>query len=145
MKLSQVYSVCIMALSMVSTAAVAEANVARASFTSAIQDREPTDQVQSYTNDNSKIYFFTELSGLQDQTIQHRWEWNGQTMAEVSFNVGGERWRVWSSKNLQKEWLGTWKVSVIDSTGSVISTQEFNYEKAGSSSVASTTQDTTTQ
>lgn len=146
MKTTKLYSIFVLALSMVAATAIAQqeaqpaatGSVARASFTSGIDNREPVDQLQSLTNESGKVYFFTHLKDLQDQKITHRWEWNGQTMAEVDFNVGGSNWRVWSSKNLQKEWLGTWKVSVINGAGDVISTQEFNYEKAATPAMADT-------
>ena len=44
----------------------------------------------------------------------------GDVMAEVSFNVGGDRWRVWSSKTLVPEWRGDWNVIVVDEAGNVL-------------------------
>jgi len=108
----------------------AESGVARAIFATEIQDREPVDQVGQLTNDNSVVYFFTELRGLEGQTITHRWEQGGEVRAEVNFNVGGNRWRVWSSKNLQPGWLGEWKVSVVDAGGNVLSQESFAYVPA---------------
>lgn len=104
--------------------------VSRAAFTTAIQDREPTDEISSATTDSNTVYYFTELKNLQNQAITHRWEYNGEVMAEVKFNVGGPRWRVWSSKQLQDDWTGAWKVSVINAAGEVINTQNLEYQKA---------------
>lgn len=109
----------------------AESGVARAIFTTEVQDREPVDQIGQLTNDNSLIYFFTEIRGLEGQTVTHRWEQGGEVRAEVNFNVGGNRWRVWSSKNLQPGWLGEWKVSVVDAGGNVLSQESFAYVPAG--------------
>lgn len=112
-------------------AAQAESGVARASFTTAVQDREPVDQVGQLTNDNGVVYFFTEIRGLSGQTVTHRWEHGGEVKAEVNFTIGGDRWRVWSSKNLQPDWLGEWKVSVVDAGGNVLSQESFAYAPAG--------------
>ncbi|MFW2372371.1 MAG: DUF2914 domain-containing protein [Gammaproteobacteria bacterium] len=112
----------------------AESGVARAIFATEIQDREPVDQIGQLTNDNSVVYFFTEIKGLEGQTITHRWEQGGEVRAEVNFNVGGNRWRVWSSKNLQPGWLGEWKVSVVDAGGNVLSQESFAYVPAGEES-----------
>ena len=71
-----------------SCSVMAADGVARASFTTAIQDREPADQVGQLTNDTGVVYFFTELRGLEGQTVTHRWEHGGEVRAEVSFNVG---------------------------------------------------------
>ncbi|NNF96580.1 MAG: DUF2914 domain-containing protein [Halobacteria archaeon] len=95
--------------------------VARSAFTSSIDDREPVDMLQQMNAMEQKVYFFTELRDMEGQTVTHRWELNGDVMAEVAFEVKGSRWRVWSSKNLQPEWVGEWKVSVLNSANEVIS------------------------
>lgn len=100
--------------------------VARSVFTTAIADREPVDTLQTIEAQEQTIYFFTELLDMQEQTATHRWEYNGEVMAEVIFEVKGPRWRVWSSKNLQPEWLGEWKVSVINGANEVISETTLN-------------------
>lgn len=114
----------------VAAEAMPAGSVARSAFTTAVQDHEPVDQLTSLANDNDKVYFFTELVDLQGQKAVHRWEYNGEVVAEVPFNVGGNRWRVWSSKNLQPEWTGSWKVSVINGAGDVIAIQSLQYEAA---------------
>jgi hypothetical protein len=105
-------------------------SVARSSFTSAVANREPTDELSELGNDRGRVLFFTELRGFAGQTVLHRWEWNGQVMAEIPFSIGGQRWRVYSVKALQPGWLGEWKVSVVDEAGNVVSTDEFQYKQA---------------
>ena len=100
--------------------------VARSAFTSSIEDREPVDTLQQMNAVEQKVYFFTELRDMEGQTATHRWELNGDVMAEVAFEVKGSRWRVWSSKNLQPEWVGEWKVSVLNSANDVISETSLN-------------------
>lgn len=100
--------------------------VTRSAFTSSIEDREPVDTLQQMNAMDQKVYFFTELRDMEGQTATHRWELNGDVMAEVAFEVKGSRWRVWSSKNLQPEWTGEWKVSVLNSANEVISETNLN-------------------
>ena len=104
--------------------------VARSAFTSSIDDREPVDTLQQMNAMEQKVYFFTELRDMEGQTATHRWELNGDVMAEVAFEVKGSRWRVWSSKNLQPEWVGEWKVSVLNSANEVISETTLNVSSA---------------
>lgn len=104
--------------------------VARAQFTSAMEQREPVDEVTILSNNMNKIYFFSELRNLQDQTVIHRWMFAGKIMAEVSFNVGGPRWRVNSSKTLLPEWIGDWTVEVIDGSGELVADYSFQYVDA---------------
>ena len=115
--------------------------VARSSFTTAIDSHEPTDEITSLTSDQNKIYYFTEIKGLKGQTITHRWEQNGDVQASVNFAIGGNRWRVWSSKNLESHLTGEWQVMVVDEAGNVLSQNSFNYGDAP----ATTTETSTTE
>jgi len=54
------------------------------------------------------------------ETVFHRWEFDGEVMAEMKFRVGGPRWRVWSNTNILPDLLGEWKVYVVDITGRII-------------------------
>jgi hypothetical protein len=60
-------------------------------------------------------------------TNAHRWELDGKPMADIPFQVGSPRWRVWSSKNLEPEWTGEWKVTVVGSGGEVLEEARFQY------------------
>jgi hypothetical protein len=96
---------------------VPDAYVARAIFTTDIVDREPVDQVVSVGPDLESIYFFTDLRNLQGRTVKHRWEFEGQFMGEIEFQVGGARWRVYSKKTLIPGQKGKWTVLVLDESG----------------------------
>lgn len=101
--------------------------VARAMVTSGISEREPVDELAEVAADAGNVYFFTELRGMQGQQVVHRWVYNDQVMAEVPFNVNGQRWRVWSSKTLKPEWTGTWSVSVVAGNGEVLVSRQFQF------------------
>lgn len=101
--------------------------VARATITSDVQNREPVDSLSTVTTDDAKIYYFTEIQDMAGHTVTHRWEYNGQVMAEINFEIGGPRWRVFSSKTMMPYWLGDWKVSVVDENGSPLSVNTFSY------------------
>jgi hypothetical protein len=99
--------------------AFAEPEVARHQFTSSIEEREPADSLSDAMNVNP-LYYFTELRDFQDSTVVHRWVFNDEVKAEVTFKVGGPRWRVYSSKRFQPDWDGEWKVEVVDQAGVVV-------------------------
>jgi hypothetical protein len=105
--------------------------VSRAVFTTAVADREPADQITSLKNDLQQVYFFTELTGLDGQTVTHKWEHAGEVKAEVSFDVKAPRWRVWSSKTFDPSWTGEWTVSVVDGSGATLTQGKLMYETAG--------------
>jgi len=114
----------------------AENGISRSAFTTAIDNREPTDEVSTLSTDTSKIFYFSEIKGLKGQTVTHRWEHNGEVQANVSFNVGGNRWRVWSSKNLQPEMSGQWQVMIVDEAGNVLTQNSFDYGEAAATTSA---------
>lgn len=111
-------------------AQVVTGQVARAAFTSGVVEREPIDNLLSADTTTDRIYFFTELLDLEGETVTHRWQYQGNVMAEVSFNVRGPRWRVYSSKSLVPEWAGNWYVDVVDGAGNVLYTGELIYASA---------------
>ena len=110
--------------------AVAETGVTRGIFTTAIENKEPVSDLKQISTDVGRVYFFTELKGLTGHKISHRWEYNGKVMAEISFEVGAQRWRTWSSKNILQSWQGEWLVSVVDEGGNLIEQKSFQYTDA---------------
>ncbi|MFW5452431.1 DUF2914 domain-containing protein [Thioalkalivibrio sulfidiphilus] len=101
--------------------------VARAQFTTGVVDREPVDAVRGVSADTDRLFFFTELRDLQGQHVVHRWEYAGEPVAVVGFDVGGPRWRVWSSKQMEPEQTGTWRVYVVKEDGSVLASEELSF------------------
>ena len=104
--------------------------VARAVLTRDVINREPVDDLTQISNDIVKIFFFTDLRGMSGHTVKHRWEHNGNIVSELEYVVRGPRWRVWSSKNMKPDWLGKWKISVVNTVGDVIEMREFEYVKS---------------
>ena len=45
----------------------------------------------------------------------------------MAFDVGADRWRVHSSKQLDPSWLGVWTVTVVDVDGNTLSEEMFTY------------------
>ncbi len=113
-----------------STLAQESASIARSAFTTEIVDRDPANDLDSVSTDIKQVYFFTDIRNMSGNRVTHRWLHGGKNRAEISFNVGGPRWRVHSSKNLVAEWMGDWTVEVVDSTGTVIHEDSFVYFKA---------------
>ncbi len=129
-------SVALVSLIALLSVSAANAEVARAVITTAVVDREPVSDLTTIPASDGSAIFFTELRDMEGTTVTHLWKFNGEVMAEVKFNVGGPRWRVWSSKNLMPEWYGEWIVDVIDDAGNVLTEKNFIYEAAAADSGA---------
>ncbi|MCP4983372.1 MAG: DUF2914 domain-containing protein [Gammaproteobacteria bacterium] len=103
--------------------------VSRAMFTIGVDDREPVIMVDSIDhNSYTSISFFTELSDLDGHNVTHQWNFNDQVMFEKTFEVKGDRWRVWTSKTLIPSWTGSWTVNVLDDDRMLLSSKSFEYQ-----------------
>ncbi len=102
-------------------------NISNAVFALNVEDRVPINIVEEADNSLGKIYFFTNIRNLDGERITHRWIYKDKIMADVSFDINGPRWRVWSSKNLWYTWIGKWKVQVLRMDGSLLYEKIFNY------------------
>jgi hypothetical protein len=115
------------------------ADVARAQFTTGIEAREPVDRVTAVFSTNGEVfslngwplpalYYFTEITDGSGETVIHRWEYNGRVMAETSFDIGKDRWRVYSRTELPSGMPGRWRVVVTDARGNVLKTNTLVYQ-----------------
>ena len=120
-------------------AARSTGTLARAALTTAVIDREPADNITQVSADKEKIYYFTEVKDMAGQTVTHRWEHNGKVMSEVKFDIGGPRWRVYSSKTLSPNLAGDWKVSVVDANGATVGANTFAYTGAAATTPTANT------
>ena len=102
-------------------------NISQAVFAKSVEDRVPIEVVTQIDNSQNKIYFFTNIRYLTGDRITHRWIFKDRVKAEVSFDIDGERWRVWSSKNLWHTWTGPWTVEVVNREGEVLLTKTFEF------------------
>ncbi len=93
--------------------------------TSGIKDREPVDSLCE-TAKNS-IYFFTDLRQLNGKTVRHQWIHEDYVESEKAFEVGGDRWRVWSRKSLDKTSEGVWILAVLDENDELLAVKRFKY------------------
>ncbi|HKF93094.1 MAG TPA: DUF2914 domain-containing protein [Gammaproteobacteria bacterium] len=111
--------------------AASSLHVARAQFTTHVVEREPVDRVETVFSMHNEplrtLYYFTEIVGMSGETVTHQWIHQGTIMAAVSFDIGSDHWRVWSSKNLTRAMEGDWRVVVTDSEGRVLKEDRFVY------------------
>ncbi len=101
-------------------------SVSRAIFTKAVVNREPVNILTQLSATVRYIYFFTELKGMTGETVIHRWMYGGKVMKEVQFQVGGPRWRIWSSRPIPPKYTGDWTVSVVDAHGRLLNESQLS-------------------
>ena len=94
----------------------AKVTIARAGFTSSVNEREPAGFVRNLTDAEGVRYFYTEISGAkQPLTIIHYWFADGQPLVVEELTVeASERWRTWSSKDSTRTGASRWEVLVVE-------------------------------
>ncbi|MDQ6979449.1 MAG: DUF2914 domain-containing protein [Mariprofundaceae bacterium] len=125
------FSIFTMVLFLSSYAAHAEENYApeinRALFALEVIDKEPSQAITFLQQEVDHVLFFSEVSGLAGHTIRHRWLYDNKVYSEVSFNIGADHWRVWSSKRMSPSRSGTWTAQLLDDYDNILATRSFNY------------------
>ncbi len=102
-------------------------NISQAVFAKSVEHRTPIEIVTEADESLGKIYFFTNIRHLTGDKVTHRWIYKDKIKAEISFDIKGERWRVWSSKNLWHTWTGQWTVEVLNQYNQVLLTKIFEF------------------
>ena len=91
-----------------------------------VEDRVPTGISSYFDASVGKLYAFTRIVGADGETrIYHKWYHGDVLVADVTLNVRSGDWRTWSSKNVQSDWTGDWRVVVVSEDGSVLGSVKF--------------------
>ncbi len=102
-------------------------NIARAQFTTKIEDREPVDQVVVIDNSITTLYFFADVRHMEGRAVTHSWEYDCQVISKKTFTIKGPRWRIYSQKELLPSMTGKWTVVVRDDRGWPLTAVVFRY------------------
>jgi hypothetical protein len=108
----------------------AKASANKLTFTSAVNNHEPADDLSTLDNSHTRIFFYAVLNNAQDQEITFRWSYNGVTQAEVKQTPKYPHFRTYTSKELDPSKLGTWTVEILDADGNSLGKKTFEYTKA---------------
>ena len=119
---------CVFALALTVPALVWAATVEVRAFaiSTDITDRVPSGISESFDPEVGKLYAFTRVVGADSDTrIYHKWYYGSQLMADVPLNVRSNDWRTWSSKKVEPDWTGDWRVVIIAEDGSILGSIKF--------------------
>ena len=92
-----------------------------------VTDRAPVGAADKFPATVGRLMCFSEVKGATGKVV-HVWLHGDKEMASVELNIGGDRWRTWSAKNIMPDWKGAWKVEVRDEAGAVLATAAFTIE-----------------
>ena len=89
-------------------------------------DRAPEGAGTSFPASVGKLFCFTKITGAVNPThVTHVWFFDGTERARVELAVNSSSWRTYSSKFIENQEVGAWRVEVVDSAGKVLQTLNF--------------------
>ena len=122
--------VCLISLCLLIPAAGAQqANkiqVVAAAICKDVVEREAVDVGTQFSNSVSRLYCFTKTVSSEIPTeVVHVWSYGDVERARVSLAVKAATWRTYSSKAIQSHEIGPWRVDVLDTSGNLLETINF--------------------
>lgn len=91
-----------------------------------VVDREAVDIGTQFSNSVSRLYCFTKAVSTQiPSEVIHVWSYGDVERARVSLAVKAASWRTYSSKAIQSHEIGPWRVDVLDTSGNLLETINF--------------------
>jgi hypothetical protein len=114
---------------LIPAAGAQEANkvqIAAAAICKDVVDREAVDVGTQFSNSVSRLYCFTKAVSTEIPTeIVHVWRYGDVERARVSLAVKATTWRTYSSKAIQSHEIGPWRVDILDASGNLLETINF--------------------
>ena len=122
--------VCLVSLCLLIPAAGAQeaskVQVVAAAICKNVVDREAVDVGTQFSNSVPRLYCFTKAVSTQIPTeVVHVWRYGDVERARVSLAVNAANWRTYSSKAIQSHEIGSWRVDVLDASGNLLETINF--------------------
>ena len=101
-------------------------DVAASAICEGVEDREAVNVGTRFTNSTPRLYCFTKIVGAESPTeVVHVWSYGDVERARVSLAVNASSWRTYSSKTIQAHEVGAWRVDVLDTSGNLLETINF--------------------
>lgn len=101
-------------------------DVEAAAICEGVDNREAVNVGTRFTNSTPRLYCFTKIVGAESPTeVVHVWSYGDVERARVSLAVNASNWRTYSSKAIQAHEIGAWRVEVLDPSGNLLETINF--------------------
>ena len=101
-------------------------DVEAAAICERVEEREAVNVGTRFANSTTRLYCFTKIVGAESPTeVVHVWRYGDVERARVSLAVHASSWRTYSSKAIQAHEIGAWHVDVMDTSGNLLETINF--------------------
>ncbi len=111
--------------------------IERIAVSTGVENRQPVGESDTFADSVGTLFCYTEIRGMGDSTtVSHVWYHGENRRADVKLNVRGYRWRTWSTKVIQKDWTGDWRVDIVSADGKILKSKRFRIIDTNSNEVA---------
>ncbi len=115
----------------VSTRIVSE-DVRRFLITDRVEAREPVGDISDIREDRKveglvKVIAYSDVAGRAGEFLEYRWIRGDRLVAKVPVGVGSDSWRSYTSKFLNKDMRGSWRVELRTRGGELLAETAFEY------------------
>ena len=91
-----------------------------------VKNLEPIGAAESFPVSIGELNCFTRIIGAHEPTtVTHVWYFGMSERARIDLVIKGSQWRTYSSKKIQAHEVGSWRVEVIDTEGTVLKVVQF--------------------
>jgi len=95
-----------------------------------LEEREIIGEAYNFPSSIGRVYCWTLVLGAEEPAeIMHVWYYGEKKMAEVKLAIKSQRYRTWSCKTILPEWVGDWRVEVVDAMGNLLKCISFEVVK----------------
>ncbi|MBU1618923.1 MAG: DUF2914 domain-containing protein [Gammaproteobacteria bacterium] len=74
-----------------------------------------------------QLALYSEIKGLNGQSIEHLWYYEGKLMTRVKLPVKLDYWRTYSRKEFDSSQKGEWRVEILDPQQNLLFSHHFHY------------------
>lgn len=105
-------------------------NVEKSVVAAGIVEKKPVLVGDVFLNNIKKLHFFTKVkttdwSGALERYIIHNWYYKNEKVSSIKLRIGAPIWRTFSTKSINPDSIGEWKVEAQDENGNILASQTF--------------------
>lgn len=111
---------------------IVSADVRRFLITDRVEAREPVGDISDIREDRKvqglvKVIAYSDVAGRAGEFLEYRWIRGDRVVAKVPVGVGSDSWRSYTSKFLNKDMRGDWRVELRTRGGELLAETAFEY------------------
>lgn len=75
-----------------------------------------------------QLALYSEIKGLNGQSIEHLWYYEGKLMTRIKLPVKLDYWRTYSRKEFNASQKGEWRIEILDPQQNLLFSHHFHYQ-----------------